>query len=251
MRIAKLILTLALWATVQCTFAEERPTASDLAAFDGPAIHVALDEVAVCVPRRFFDVYNAKTFSESKDANGTQRPVNPGRLELTLFLPDLEGYTNELFRDYARHGYDRRHSPSTWVRLDILNREVAAAFRKFTDDYQNFEAIYVDPMGLTSRRRKAKCIGETAGFGAGFLWTAGKECAMEELKEKFIGGHRLQALCTPAPGTNRCHVRTVQDSSGVAFKYDFAMQQLSQWDRIDTLINKRVIEWAEDHSCTH
>ena len=73
---------------------------------------------------------------------------------------------------------------------------------------------------------------------------------MEELKEKFIGGHRLQALCAPAPGTNRCHVRTVQESNGVAFKYDFAMQQLSQWDRIDTLINKRVIEWVKDHSCT-
>jgi len=250
MRTNKLILTLALWSAIQGTAAEERPTAADLAAFDGPAIHVYLDKVAVCVPRRFFSAYEAKEFSDLKGADGLSRPVTHSRLELTLFLPDLEGYTNELFRDYARHKYDRRHSPSTWVRVELLDREAATFFRTVADGSQNFEASYVDPLGITSRRRKATCIGETAGFGAGFLWTAGKECALEELKDKSIEGHRVQALCAPSPGSNRCHVRTVLESSGIAFKYDFEMHQLAQWDRIDKLIKTRVSEWAKDQSCT-
>jgi hypothetical protein len=250
MRTTNLILTLALLSAVQIAAAEDRPTAADLAAFDGPAIYVSLDKVAVCVPRRFFSVYEAKKFSELKGADGLSRPVTPSRLELTLFLPNLEGYTNDLFRDYARHKYDRRHSPSTWVRVELLDRKVATFFRTVADGSQNFEASYVDSLGITSRRRKAMCVGETAGFGAGFLWTAGKECALEELKDKSIDGHRVQSLCAPSPGTNRCHVRTVLESSGIAYKYDFGMQQLAQWDQIDKLIKTRVSEWAKEQSCT-
>ena len=249
MQIVKKIFIATLLHSVAATGAVDSPTVSELAAFDGPAIYIAMDDAVACVPRRFFSAYEAKTFSEAKNPDGSPRPITPGRLELTTFLPNLEGYTNELFRDYVRNRYDRRLSPSSWVRVELLNQEVAKFFRNSATEYESFEASQIESTEITSRRRKAACVGKTAGFGAGFLVTAGEECAIEELKGKSIDGVPVEALCAPFPGTNRCHVRTVQNSGGIAFKYDFKIQHLADWDQIHRLVSIRVREWATDKSC--
>jgi hypothetical protein len=237
--------------TLGCYAQSPLVQADALENFDGPAVKLRFNESSICVPRRHFSAYEAKVYSSLTYGNGSPRSATPGRMSLNMFLPELHGYTNELYKNEQRNGYDRRKSPITWVRVDIIDEEVATFHVKtFEDSLSQFEPqSHEDSSGFTTRKRREDCVGRRAGAGAGILFEEPPECKLQELKF----GHPEEPLfylwCVPSPGAKRCFSRTVSTASGIHFMYDFSIEQLPHWVSIHRGVRGKVEQWASDHAC--
>jgi hypothetical protein len=222
----------------------------DLRKFNGPPIGLVFDGLTVCVPRRHMSTDDVRSFSNLTAADGTTRLATPRRMELTLFFPGLNGYTDELYAQYVRDGYDRRKGPTTWIRMNLLDAELATWHRSVDSSTDGFDPTpYVDPVGLKSWKRSANCVGRTAGFGAGFLVTLGAECAAEEVKAKTILGQEVRLTCAPSPGPDRCYLRGFVEGSGVHYQYDFHISHLAHWSEIHESLLSKTKQWTIDQSC--
>lgn len=241
-------------AALACSIAscgQSRLAESEFQGFNGPSIKMVFDGIPVCVPRRFFNPSDAKQFSELRNPDGSVRATTPPRMALTMFVPNFDGYTDELYLEYTKNQSDRRKSPPTWVRVDLLNSEVTKFRREVGEaELLDFQAdSYVDAWGFKSRKRKAECVGKKVGAGATIAIEIGPECVLEELKSAHAEASDVRLLCAPSPGPNRCYTRTVLSAAGVQFVYDFHMSQLPRWPAIHRGVYARVQQWAENHAC--
>lgn len=209
--------------------------------FHGHAVAVAAAGKISCVPRRYFNAHDAQQFTALRNQNGSIRPVTPGRLELTGFLPQLEGYTESLYSEFVRNQYDRRKMPATWVRIEILGEDSA----RFLAEFDRTRASSYVPVGSGVWRKRPDCVGKTAGAGAATRVQQGPECVNWELREVNTSSGPAWLACYPAPSSDRCDMATPQEVDGVHYLYDFPISQLQSWSSIDNVVRTRVRSWRD------
>jgi hypothetical protein len=233
--------TLFLLAGCSLLVACSAPSEIDFSTYEGADVAVLVGEVSACVPRRHFTPWDANKFSALNNPDGSRRPVTAGRLELTAFLPGLEGYTNREFQSYASSRYDRRASPPTWVRIVLVDAAVARFQKEVADKERSNFAVNggVGAHGFAVRRRDPSCIGQRAGAGGTIAIEVGPECLTEELRTQRAGQQEIEFLCA----VSRCFARPAI-AEGLNYTFDIHQSQFANWLDISERVRKAVGAWV-------
>jgi hypothetical protein len=233
--------TLFLIAVCSLLVACSVPREIDFSTYEGADVAVLVGEVPACVPRRHFTPWDANTFSALKNPDGSRRPVTPPRLELTAFLPGLVGYTNQEFQAYALSRYDRRASPATWVRIELVDA-AAARFQVELADARRSDFTVdggVGAHGFAVRRRDPGCVGKRAGAGGTIAIEVGPECLADELRTRRVGPQEIEFYCA----VSRCFARPAL-AEGLNYTFDIHQSQFANWLDISKRVRTSVTAWA-------
>jgi hypothetical protein len=233
--------TLFLLAGCVLVVACSAPREPDFSMYEGADVAVLVDEVPACVPRRHFTPWDAGKFSALRNPDSSRRPVTPGRLELTAFLPGLEGYTDQEFQSYASSRYDRCASPPTWVRIELIDAAVARFQREVAEKERNNFVVNggVGAYGFAVRRRDPSCVGQRAGAGGTIAIEVGAECLVDELRTQRVGQQEIEFLCA----VSRCFARPAT-AEGLSYTFDIHQSQFANWLDISERVRKAVTAWA-------
>lgn len=217
------------------------PREIDFSAYEGADVAVLVGEAPACVPRRHFTPWDANKFSALKNPDGSRRPLTPGRLELTAFLPGLEGYTDQEFQSYSSSSYDRRSSPPTWVRIELIDTAVARFQTEVADKERSNFVVNggVGTHGFVVRRRDPSCVGRRAGAGGTIAIEVGPECLTEELRTQRVSQQEIEFLCA----MSRCFARPAL-AEGLNYTFDIHQSQFANWLDIGERVRKAVAAWA-------
>lgn len=213
----------------------------DFSAYVGADVAILVGDVPACVPRRHFTPSEAKAFSGLGNPDNTLRPVTAGRLELTAFLPDLAGYSNQDYEAYARSGYDRRGSPSTWVRIQLFD-SAGARFREEVAGKERSDFSVdagIGAHGFSVHRRDKTCVGQRAGAGGTIAIEVGPECLLEELRTRQVGQQETEVLCAMP----RCF-SGVEHVEGLHYAFDIHESQFANWSDVSDRVRNKVASWA-------
>jgi hypothetical protein len=213
----------------------------DFPSFEGHAVAVATAGQVLCVPRRYFNAHDATRFTALRNEDGSIRPLTPGRLELTSYLPHLEGHSDAQYANLVRNHWDKRSMPATWVRIEILGEDSA----RFLAEFDRTRADSYEPRADGTWKKKPDCVGRTAGAGAAMMVQQGPECVHWELRQVQTPSGAAWLACYPAPSSDRCDMATPQSVGGVPFLYDFHMSRLQDWAAIDKAVRERVASWID------
>lgn len=209
----------------------------------GPPMEVKVGSTQICVGRQFIDPNDLLQVVTSKRAI-TGYPYD--RVALSLFSPELHGFTAEHYKSGIAKIYDKRQYPSDWVRITIWPGDTTGAMRFQLSSVLSryYEAESTADSGFKSHRAERQCVGKVAGEG----WVqaqAGPECLDYELKYGHPADPNIILLCN----RSRCWLRNRLEKQSVWFDYDFPRSFLSEWPAFHTRIKNRIAEWKQDRSC--
>lgn len=207
---------------------------------NGPPVSLTLGTTSLCIPRNYIDPFALKRTVRG----GTTMPVPYGRLELSMFTPELTGFTPAHYASGLSNTTDKREYPGDWVRITIRERGSSSPRDISSLIRSGYEKNSFMDHGFVSHPAQRNCVGKIVGLGYTQI-QLGPDCLKHELKY----GHPSNPSVVLSCGEERCSVADVLELRGTWYQYDFPRYFLENWADLDTRIRDRLDEWKDLQAC--
>lgn len=228
--------------------ASEQPATKPALSLDGPPIRIQLDDVSLCVGRRYIEPVQLEGLLQANQSVLTlySRAPNRSSRDVQLFGKELRAADDELYSQLAQSGIDKGRYPADWVRVSfILRRFATARTRPLAERLEEYEAVSSMDREFRSHRRNQSCPGKKHGAGCCMGIEEPPECVDYTLKYGHPMDPEVVLMCT----TKRCYVKSPLAHRDAHYQYDFPIDMLDAWPALHASIRSRVEQWRSDQSC--